>query len=138
MSAAIAYHVLPGHNPLVLLQALRAAGVRYNIIGLHSYAYEVNEAVASSALYWNACLRLNQLFAEHASLKSFRFTEERTSAKTDSQVTSYISNRLGVASHMHSLCSLQALPCIVVGQHQIYTAYSLATYDVMTHIQHRD
>ena len=102
--------------------------MRYNIIGLHSYAYEVNEAVASSALYWNACLQLNQLFAEHASLKSFRFTKERTSAKTDSQVTSYISNRLEV-----SLCSLQALPCIVVGQHQSCTAYSLAKYDVMTY-----
>lgn len=57
----------------------------YNIIGLHSYAYEVDEAGASSALYWTACLWLNQLFAEH---DNFWFTKLRTRVQPDSQVTS--------------------------------------------------
>lgn len=35
-----------------LLQALRAGGIRYNIIGRYSYAYEIDEAVANYALYW--------------------------------------------------------------------------------------
>ena len=106
MSASNTYILMPGHNSESLLQALRAAGSRYNIIGLHSYAYEVNEAGASSALYWNACLRLNQLFAEHGSLKSFQFTKQRTTAKTDSQVISYTVKWLGVALQMHCQRSL--------------------------------
>lgn len=115
MSASVTHHLLPGHNPLGLLQALGAAGKRYNIIGLHSYAYEVNEAVATSALYWNACLWLNQLFAARDSLKGFRFTEQRTSAKTDLQVKAYTLKGLEwrrtcipSAAHRHFLASLLA------------------------------
>ncbi len=70
--------VLPVHNLLGMLQAWRAQAKRYNIVGAYSYVYEVNEAVANSALYCNACSRLNQLFEDHGSLKKYRFTEQRT------------------------------------------------------------
>lgn len=71
------------------LQAWREQQVRYDIIGNVSYAYEVNEATANSAFYWNACTRLNQLFAGHDTLNDYRFTEQRTRLKTDSQVHKY-------------------------------------------------
>lgn len=65
--------VLPVHNPVGLLQFLKGQRVRYDIAGLHSCAYEVNQDVAHSALYWNACCWLNYLFANHGSFKMFHF-----------------------------------------------------------------
>ena len=40
------------HDPVRLLQALMAEGIRYNIIGRYNYAYQINQAVANYALYW--------------------------------------------------------------------------------------
>lgn len=71
------------------LQAWRGQQARYDIIGKVSYAYEVNEATANSAFHWNACTRLNQLFAGHGTLKDYRFTQQRTRLKTDLQVHKY-------------------------------------------------
>ncbi|KAL3155542.1 hypothetical protein ABBQ38_011094 [Trebouxia sp. C0009 RCD-2024] len=72
------------------IAAWRAQHARYDKIGNVSYAYEVNEATATSAFYWNACTRLNQLFAGHDTLQDYRFT--RAGLTPDSQVVAL--NRL--------------------------------------------
>lgn len=129
VSALSQAKVLPALN-LWLLQDLRAQRTTYDIIGLHSYAYEVNEAVATSALYWNACLRLNQLFAKHgSSLSNFRFTMQCTNLySTDSHVKPASCERLwGMALHLsaHAL-PLQSAGCflIVAVQHNSVTDFT--------------
>ncbi len=104
--------------PLGVLQAWRAQGKRYNIIGNVSY-FEVNGEVASSALYWNACTCLNQLFTDHDTLKEQRFTRQRTSEETDTEVKSWC--KLQVSRH-HSfmyLCKSQFMtPFLCSSQNQ--------------------
>lgn len=117
-------------STLWLAAGLAGTRTTYDIIVLHSYAYEVNEAVATSALYWNACLRLNQLFAKCGSLSNFRFTMQRTNLwTTDSQVMPASCERLwgmalNLSVHMHCLCSLQGFLHTVAVQHNSVTDYT--------------